>query len=75
MSEKNELKPCPFCGGEAHSYDDYMGFCHVQCEECGNGTLKCTTASEARALWNRRVPTTHINNTGHITINMGKGNK
>ena len=72
--EHNELKPCPFCGGEAESYDDYMGFCHIQCTKCGNGTLKCTTASEAKHLWNKRVPTTHIKNDGHITINIGGKN-
>ena len=27
-----ELKPCPFCGGRAWLYQDYMGFWHVQCD-------------------------------------------
>ena len=43
----NELKPCPFCGGEAVAKfvspyfvkEDYQGLCYVVgCKECGCST-------------------------------------
>lgn len=51
-----ELKPCPFCGGEAN----YQGFelnnyC-VYCRRCGSSTRKYyATKEEASEAWNRRV--------------------
>lgn len=51
-----ELKPCPFCGGEAN----YQGFelnnyC-VYCRKCGTSTRKYyASKDEARDAWNRRV--------------------
>ena len=38
-----ELKPCPFCGGEAVPIEDT-----VECESCDFGTYN--------SLWNQRVP-------------------
>lgn len=59
---KNELKPCPFCGGEAslHIHDRYG----VECDNCsmGLGCIKLTK-EEAIQAWNTRVdlnPTTHL---------------
>ena len=49
------LKPCPFCGGRAGQYQDYAGFWHVQCDNCGIGTLKNDTKELAVKSWNRRV--------------------
>lgn len=49
-----ELKPCPFCGGEAHIHrHERFG---VECDECGMG-LGCikNTEKEAIEAWNRRV--------------------
>lgn len=30
-----ELKPCPFCGGEAEVTHEIDGFCTVECVKCG----------------------------------------
>ena len=52
-----ELKPCPFCGGEAEiEMDDswYWNY-HVFCQECKIGTDCYETADEAIETWNRRV--------------------
>lgn len=50
---KTELKPCPFCGGEAHIHmHDRFG---IECEECGMG-LGCIKETEVEAIkaWNKR---------------------
>ena len=67
----NELKPCPFCGGEVRirEYKNveflvYKSDCFlVQCDGCGCGTSYELTEQSAIAAWNRRVPT----NTGEET--------
>lgn len=50
----SELKPCPFCGGEARTEEDGGQF-RVECRECG-----CDQYGEfepdAIAAWNRRTP-------------------
>jgi len=59
----SELKPCPFCGGEAairkckdveflvHNADCYM----IMCGRCGVGTSYEPTETDAAAVWNRRT--------------------
>ena len=58
----NELKPCPFCGGEAEmqvtkhipSGFDYTPRCkNTSC--CGRSTKKYTVRETAVAMWNRRA--------------------
>ena len=49
------IKKCPFCGGKAGLYQDYMGFWHVQCDNCGIGTTKNDIKELAVKSWNRRV--------------------
>lgn len=58
MSDSVALKPCPFCGGEAHLMD--MGWPHwVWCNECGARVQSTKFAeegdAEAIAKWNRRA--------------------
>ena len=51
-----ELKPCPFCGGEAEIEMDenwYWNY-YVFCQECKITTDYYETADEAIEAWNRR---------------------
>ena len=57
-----ELKPCPFCGGKAHIYQNYNGYYVAQCDKCGIGTLLCSDEKTAKRRWNRRT-----NNEQRIT--------
>lgn len=51
-----ELKPCPFCGGNAHVRRRLPGF-QTQCFECGCGTdTRYQTPEYAATAWNRRTP-------------------
>lgn len=49
--ESVELKPCPFCGGEAFS----RGFRRLECRSCG-AEGPSGTKDAAIAAWNRRAP-------------------
>lgn len=58
MSE--ELKPCPFCGGEAKEFTGEDAAPHrwtVECDSCG-AHVGSDTRHKARAKWNRRAGTT-----------------
>ena len=48
-----ELKKCPFCGGEAILEGTYMF--DVICTKCGVRTSWYKTKEEAIEAWNRRV--------------------
>jgi Lar family restriction alleviation protein len=54
-----ELKPCPFCGGEATylSSGNYYPkeFWKVICKNCSVCTIYKATQDRAGELWNRRV--------------------
>ena len=58
-----ELKRCPFCGGEAIEVrtggrEDIMRrplAYWVRCSECDAETALCDSRSDAIAAWNRRV--------------------
>jgi Lar family restriction alleviation protein len=63
---ENELKPCPFCGGEAEHKMYFWGnhtkthkpiWCYyIFCAECGAMTDNIfKTEEEAITAWNRRV--------------------
>ena len=53
-----ELKPCPFCGGEAFKFkmnDHGFVLFSVVCHECHAKTNATTTEERAVEAWNRRV--------------------
>lgn len=51
-----ELKPCPFCGGEAKIHVGY-DHSYVRCEnqECLVKTRRYDSIEKATDAWNRRV--------------------
>jgi Lar family restriction alleviation protein len=55
----NELKSCPFCGGEAEIHNlvkiDINDRCWIECKECGISTKIYDGEQEAIEAWNRRV--------------------
>lgn len=52
-----ELKPCPFCGGEAKCIEFY-GLYHVICCNCNIAGKDCPRRESAVSAWNAR----HIEN-------------
>lgn len=63
MSE--ELKPCPFCGGEARAFRcEESGTFDVQCQQCGaipfigSRTSEKKTMDDVIAAWNARAAVT-----------------
>lgn len=60
-----QLKPCPFCGGEAEfymgSYSACTNYVVVKCRKCNakteeiTGSVAYCAKDVARDLWNRRV--------------------
>lgn len=60
--EKVELKPCPFCGGEAWLNDYEAKYSDLppksrcpQCRSCGASLGYLTTPAKATEAWNRRT--------------------
>lgn len=52
----NELKPCPFCGGEARRVGHYPY--SITCCNCRATTVICNTPDDAIDAWNNRVQPT-----------------
>ena len=51
-----ELKPCPFCGGEAEAVKDPCGMGYFAvCHKCEIRTLIFLTKEKAVKRWNRRA--------------------
>ena len=60
---KQELLPCPFCGGEAKNQSTGYGDYRVYCGKCECSTVRWSSSKEkAIAAWNRR--TQHSPTTG-----------
>ncbi|MDM8270561.1 Lar family restriction alleviation protein [Thermophilibacter provencensis] len=56
----DELRPCPFCGGEAE-FETYGGTaCAVTCRKCrcGTPTVRLDDGERAVEAWNRRAERT-----------------
>lgn len=53
MSE--ELKPCPYCGGEAEPFHEGLGYIAVRCKKCGIARRGFYTWDAAIAAWNTRA--------------------
>ena len=49
-----ELKPCPFCGGEAEVRMFTATLIFVQCKNCLAGSTAFSTDEEAVTAWNKR---------------------
>lgn len=56
MTDKPELLPCPFCGGEPKEYDQ-IGYSSVKCDNCKFSIKRKAEdgAPYAVELWNRRA--------------------
>jgi Lar family restriction alleviation protein len=55
---KEELKPCPFCDGEAKVIEARsagVNYYLVECTKCFGRTVSYLKQEEAIAAWNRRV--------------------
>jgi Lar family restriction alleviation protein len=50
-----ELKPCPFCGGEAIIADAYGPYAIVSCKSCPCAVEVYGSMKYAVETWNRRV--------------------
>ena len=67
IATKKELKPCPFCGGEAILQETGSSWCNVICDKCGAMTKcilnNCEYSSKDKAIeaWNRRAGNENIN--------------
>ena len=53
--DRDQLKPCPFCGGKArlvisHEFGHYIG-----CLRCKCSTRHMNSRSKVKARWNRRA--------------------
>ena len=54
MSE--QLKPCPFCGGDAEIYSTLPEHTYVYCRRCGACGWAARNTAEAADAWNSRSP-------------------
>ena len=53
---RKDLKPCPFCGGEARVETVYEGYSYaVECTNCMVRMEGADTEAQAIACWNRRI--------------------
>lgn len=54
---RNELKPCPFCGGEAELYQSYCGYYQIECHQCSARSCMAVEEESVISNWNMRSTT------------------
>lgn len=54
---RNELKPCPFCGGEAELYQSYCGYYQIECHQCSARSCTAVEKESVISNWNMRSTT------------------
>lgn len=80
----DELKPCPFCGGEPEIYNPFhllgsprkAATYHggVRCRDCGCESRPTTPPEKAIAAWNRRAqPAEEVQLMDHIIKHAVRG--
>lgn len=65
---KDDLLPCPFCGGEAKRLD----FNRIGCKKCGLRTVSSQSFLKNKELWNTRI-TAALSAPEPVALNMAKG--
>ena len=73
----SELKPCPFCGGNAElGGDDAHEYAVVYCEECGNSTDGYLVAEcgyhHASEAWNKRTTEEALTEINRLQLEENK---
>ena len=74
-----ELKPCPFCGGNARYYHDSSHWTYVECSKCHTKsdvvTISVHYCAEDRAaeLWNTRVDEKPIRDDAEVSVGATQG--
>lgn len=53
-----DLKPCPFCGGEAIKCFVPTNKIQIQCKDCGGCSWRFHNEEQAEKHWNQRVQKT-----------------
>ena len=53
--ENRELKPCPFCGGEARRYYGNYDMHGITCKKCTAKIYGYANKASATRAWNRRA--------------------
>ena len=70
VTKMAELKPCPFCGGEAA----FLGTtCTIKCKQCGGAfiaTNPVVARMEIAAAWNRRVNDGQVHNQSAVETTL-----
>lgn len=56
MNQPSELKPCPFCGGEAVERLEGYTRCWIMCTNCFATSILFNDMPSAIGFWNHRHP-------------------